>query len=79
MAKGKPRHNPDKPQNKMGTWCRHAEAIPSFPKEGQEVYIYCELGYNAQFCKGNPHKCKKTQYRDAATRSDRRKIIDGAY
>lgn len=64
MSKGKPRHNPDKPQNKMGTWCRFAEQIPSFPKDGQDAYIHCEAGFDGHtgVCKGNPHKCKKAEY-----------------
>ena len=79
MGKGKPRHNPDKPQNKRGTTCRFAEMIPSFPKEGQHVYIHCEAGHDATFCKGNPHMCKKAQYRNMAGQSDRRKNLDGIY
>ena len=73
MSKGKPRHNPDKPQNKIGNWCRFAEDFPNTD------YIYCEAGYDASFCKGNPHKCKKAWYRSQSRRSDRRKNIDGTY
>lgn len=76
MGKGKPRHNPDKRQNQMGTWCGFAEDIPM--KDGS-VYIRCELGYDASFCKANPHKCKKAWYRSQARRSDRRKNLDGTY
>lgn len=76
MSKGKPRHNPDKRQNKMGTWCHFAEDIPTIDNPN---YIYCEAGYNASFCQGNPHKCKKAWYRSLARRSDRRKNLDGTY
>lgn len=79
MGKGKPRHNPDKPQNKAGNRCGFAEQIPSFPKEGQDVYIYCEAGFDANFCKGNPHLCTKVWYRRQAGRSDKRKKLDGSY
>ena len=73
MGKGKPRHNPDKPQNKLGALCSWAETYP------HTTYIYCERGYSAQFCKGNPHLCKKAWYRSQARRSDRRKNLDGTY
>lgn len=73
MGKGKPRHDPDKPQNKLGKWCRFAEDYP------HTDYIYCEAGYDARFCKGNPHLCTKAWYRNQAQRSDRRKNIDGTY
>lgn len=79
MGKGKPRHDPEKPQNKLGTTCQYAEFIPSFPKDGQDVYIYCRMHYSTGFCQGNPHKCKKAWYKSQARRSDRRKNIDGTY
>lgn len=73
MGKGKPRHNPDKPQNKLGKMCGWAETYP------HTDYIYCEHGYNAEFCKGDPHLCKKAWYRSQASRSNRRKNLDGTY
>ena len=76
MGKGKPRHDPEKRQNKLGNWCRFAENIPH---EDNPDYIYCEAHYDARFCKGNPHMCKKAWYRSLARRSDRRKNIDGGY
>lgn len=79
MGKGKPRHNLDKPQNKLGKQCRFAEFIPSFPKDGQDVHIYCMAHYSTEYCKGNPHICKKAWYRSQARRSDRRKNLDGTY
>lgn len=78
MGKGKPRHDPDKRQNKMGDWCGFCEAIPT-PDGG--IHLHCELNYDActDICKGNPHKCKKARYADAARRSDKRKNIDETY
>ena len=73
MGKGKPRHDPEKPQNKIGTWCRFAESYP------HTDYIYCEAGYSTRYCQGNPHKCKKAWYHSQARRSDRRKNLDGTY
>ena len=79
MGKGKPRHNPDKPQNNLGVQCGFAEFIPSFNFDGQYTVIYCRRGYSTKNCHGNPHKCKKAWYRWQACRSDKRKIIDGSY
>lgn len=72
MGKGKPRHDPNKRQNKLGTNCRFNEEI--YTNNGK--YIRCELGYDATYCQGNPHKCKKAWYRSLARRSDRRKMLD---
>ena len=76
MGKRKPRYNPNKRQNQNGTLCSFAESIP---RENNANYIYCEAGYDATFCQGNKHKCKKAWYRSLARRSDRRKNIDEAY
>lgn len=78
MGKGKPRHDPNKRQHhsEYGGWCGWAEDIP---RPDGSIYIYCEHGYDASFCKGNPHLCKKAWYRSQARRSDRRKNIDGTY
>lgn len=78
MGKGKPRHDPDKKQNTWGSECWFAERIPNL--NGGE-HIHCELGMDSlvDICQGNPHNCKKAQYRNAARRSDRRKNLDGTY
>ena len=78
MGKGKPRHNPNKPQNKLAlynrhngkVWCQLCEAL----KDGT---LICEMGHgDANVCKGNPYNCVKTVYHRAASRSDARKIYD---
>lgn len=79
MGKGKPRHNPDKTQNKLGTVCRFAEFIPSFPKSGQTVHVHCMAGHSAKDCQGNPHRCSSAWYRWQACRSNRRKNLDEIY
>lgn len=70
MGKGKPRHNPDKPQNKIGDRCTYYETY-SFSSS-----VYCEGGCSAdaETCKGNPHNCIKTFYKRAASRSDKQKL-----
>ena len=72
MAKGKPRHNPNKPQNKYGDWCNACEEV-----NGE---LYCEVpSYGkkaAEICKGNPHNCCKVTYHKEAAKSDIRKIND---
>jgi hypothetical protein len=79
MGKGKLRHDPDKPQNKLGAECQFAEFIPSCNFDGRYTVIYCMRGHSTKHCQGNPHKCKEAWYRWQACRSDRRKNIDGAY
>lgn len=72
MGKGKPRHNPDKPQNKYGSWCSACDEI--------DGVLYCEVpGYGkraAKICKGNRHNCCKVEYANEARKSDIRKIND---
>lgn len=64
MGKNKPRHNPDKKQNKMRDFCQYFEKCAS-------GHIACEgLVGDAKVCKGNPHNCIKTFYRRAASRSN---------
>lgn len=70
MGKGKPRHNPDKPQNNLGKLCKWAETYP------HTDYIYCERGYSAYYCKGDPHKCNKAWFKSLARRSDKQKNLD---
>lgn len=65
MSKGKPRHNPDKPQNKIGDTCYYYE--------GFKGEYWCEHGYDITKCQGNPHNCKKVQYQILASRSDKQK------
>ena len=56
MGKGKPRHNPDKPQNNYPTRCPYYDSCNGV--------VYCEGGYTgaAKVCKGNRHNCIKTKY-----------------
>lgn len=69
MGKGKPRHNPDKKQNKKGNWCDCCEEIYG--------HLNCEAGAPChiveEVCKGNPHNCCKVTYRKWAGK----KITDG--
>ena len=62
MEKRKPRHNPDKLQNKLGSQCVYYE--------GNENHYWCELGYDISKCHGNPHNCCKVKYQILASRSD---------
>ena len=55
LGKNKPRHNPDKPQNKMGRHCSYYEGF-----NGQ---YWCERGWDVSKCKGNPHNCTKVKYK----------------
>lgn len=77
MGKGKPRHNPDKPQNKYGSFCPMVEEISG--PDG--IHLHCECGgkYSAQdvkVCKGNRHNCVKTYLHREASKSDVQKIND---
>lgn len=83
MGKGKPRHNPDKRQNKKGGWCGACDN--GFPEKVNNKSWYdveskswciCEHGEDVNICKGNPHNCIKTMYHNMATRSDNQKIED---
>lgn len=73
MGKRKQRHDPNKRQNQLYTFCRFCERIPM--PDGRE-YIHCELNYSSKSCQGNPHKCKKAWYSSLARRSDIRKNVD---
>ena len=66
MSKGKPRHNPDKPQNKIGCWCAYYEEHEGI----NGVFSCCERGWDTTKCKGNPHNCVKVIYQTLASRSD---------
>jgi len=55
----KPRHNPDKYQNKIGSICQWAE-------DDEFGKMRCELGNNIKICKGNPHNCCKVKYHKLA-------------
>lgn len=73
MRIGKPRHDPDKPQNSIAGFCTRYE---KYANGG----CYCEQGdsNDAKTCKGNPHNCIKTKYKRAASRSDKQ-INDGVF
>ena len=62
MSKGKPRHDPNKPQNRLGKFCSYYE--------GYNNFYWCELGWDVTKCKGNPHNCVKVKYQILASRSD---------
>ena len=69
MEKRKPRHEPNKRQNRYGDWCQYAEI--------SNDKLICEMGYgDTSICKGNRHNCVKTKYHELAARSDRQKIND---
>lgn len=59
MGKGKPRHNPDKRQNKMGADCPYYE---------EHHLGVCDGDWRV--CKGNRYNCIKTFYHRLASRSD---------
>ena len=59
MGRNKARHNPDKPQNRLGNFCSYYENNNT-----------CELGWDTTKCKGNPHNCCKVKYQILASRSD---------
>lgn len=61
MGKNKPRHNPDKSQNKTGEHCWYYEGF-----NGQ---YWCERGWSIS----NPHNCIKVKYQILASRSDKQK------
>lgn len=60
MAKGKPRHNPDKPANQRGGFCSHYEELSSGPR------CMYDGSWGAAICKGNPHNCMKVSLRKLA-------------
>lgn len=77
MGKGKPRHNPDKPQNKIGAVCPWYEEFKD--SSGEVIVKNCEGWMStkaAEICGGNPHNCIKVKYRYLAARSDKQKNND---
>ena len=68
MGKNKPRHNPEKIQNKLGGKCVYFE--------GYNNRYWCARGFDINICKGNPHNCNKVKYRILASRSDIQKNND---
>ena len=80
MGKGKPRHNPDKPQNKYGSSCQWLEEIQM--PDGN-VYLHCQQSgirdTSTRICKGNRHNCVKTYLHKEASKSDAQKINDYKY
>ena len=73
MGKGKPRHNPDKPQNKYGSRCPYAEEMIW---GGFHCEAWLSGNPDTYVCKGNRHNCIKTLYRRQASRSDGKKLQD---
>lgn len=67
MAKGKPRHNPNKPANQRGGQCSHCEEVNG------ELTCNYEGTRGVVICKGNPHNCIKVSLRKIAEMSDRQK------
>lgn len=65
MGKGKHRHDPDKPQNLIGSNCSYYE--------GNEKTNWCERGWDVTKCKGSPHNCCKVKYQILASKSDEQK------
>ena len=67
MSKGRPRHNPDKKQNKKGYQCDCYEILSSGPT--------CNVGTPQHIvetvCKGNPHNCCKVTYRKWGGKSEK--------
>ena len=62
MGKNKPRHDPNKWQNKLGDKCCYYE--------GYNEHFWCEHGYDITKCGGNPHNCCKVKYQILVSRSD---------
>lgn len=65
MGKDKPKHNPNKEQNKKGNFCQYYE-------EYSIGNVACErLIGDVKVCQGNPNNCVKTFYKRAASRSNK--------
>ena len=65
----KPRHNPNKRQNRYGNFCPYYEET----RTGSGFYT-CEVGVgDVEICKGNRHNCVKVKYKKLACRSDKQK------
>lgn len=62
MGKGKPRHNPNKPQNKYGSHCKLYESDGGY---------YCPSNLPMEEilkrCKCNRHNCCKLKYQKLAS------------
>lgn len=68
MSKGKPRHDPNKPQNNKPLICPYYETYSWMPGVAN-----CEGGETnaAYICKGNPHNCIKTYlHKEASKRGE---------
>lgn len=66
MGKGKPRHDPKKPQNRYGSKCWNYEEVGG--------NSFCEMlcitnGNPTKICKGNRHNCCKVKYHDMAQKN----------
>lgn len=66
MGKGKPRKNPNKPQNRYRDFCQYYE-------ESGGEHGHCEAlltnGNPTVICKGNPHNCCKVKYSEMARKN----------
>ena len=67
MGKGKPRHNPEKPQNTWGKHCQHADDS----KAGEHCDLVLDWGVTDDngklLCKGNRHYCLSQQLKFKAS------------
>jgi hypothetical protein len=61
MGKYKPRHNPDKEQNKYGGICEYYEGTWCHNHNRNMIG-------DVNVCKGNRHNCVKCKYRDLASK-----------
>ena len=73
MGKGKPRHNPEKRQNKMRS--SPNELCGAYHEESNILPAYCvQNGQKAaSICKGNRHICLKTHLHERASISDNKR------
>lgn len=67
MGKGKPRHNPEKQQNK---WSGD-ERCAYFDGYTPSGSIICEGGVQLPKCNGNRHNCIKEKYRLLAAKGSK--------
>ena len=69
MTKGKPRHNPDKPQNNYGR-------CPYYDGKQCEAGIKYGNRNPIKICKGNRHNCVKVEYKVHAIYNSSRRLIN---
>lgn len=70
MGRGKQRHNPNKPQNKLRS--SPYELCGSYHEESNQRSAYCSYDGEkaASICKGNRHNCLKTHLHRIASMKD---------